>query len=95
MEIKDDELLQQFKAKNQDKKWAIEYTLQDRKIFLTKLIIPDGESIEEEQTILFISAVLDNIRKRKYKAMPTSGQLKEFFRKHKQFTDLLPAGIRI
>lgn len=95
MDIKDDEFLQQFKAKNQDKKWAIEYSLQDRKVFLTKLILPADECIDNEQTTSFISAVLESIRQRKYKAMPTNGELKAFFRKNKQFADLLPAGIRI
>lgn len=95
MDIKEDEFLQQFKGKNQGRKWAIEYSLQDRKFFLTKIILPEGETIENEETKDFVASVLEVIRERKYKVLPSCAELKDFFKQNKSFYDLLPAGIRM
>lgn len=95
MKISDDEFLRQFRAKIESKTWGIEYSLQERKIFLTKLILPNEENEESEDTQLFITSVLNEIRNRKLKAMPTCSALKKFFKAHKEYYDLLPAGIRM
>ena len=41
MEISDNNFLRQFETKVSDGLAIIEYSTQDRKIFLTKIIIPD------------------------------------------------------
>ena len=48
-ELVDNEFLRQFEIKVDDDLAKIEYSLQERKIFLTKLIIPDGIKSEDFQ----------------------------------------------
>ena len=41
-ELIDNDFLRQFELKVENEMAIIEYSLQERKIFLTKMIIPDG-----------------------------------------------------
>jgi hypothetical protein len=56
-ELVDNEFLRQFELKVENEMAIIEYSLQERKIFLTKLIIPDAirtREFELEYKILLI-----------------------------------------
>ena len=46
MEIKDNELLRQFETQTDQGLVAIEYSLQDRKIFLTKFCDNDNDNVD-------------------------------------------------
>jgi predicted GNAT family acetyltransferase len=72
----------------------IEYSLQERKIFLTKLIVPE-ELDDVEFNNVFIKTVLDSIQERNLRVVPTSPKIASFLRKNKQYKDLLPVGVRI
>ena len=61
--IVNNEFLRQFEYTHLEHLAKIEYSLQDRKIFLTKLNIPDSIT-EEEFTNDFIKAVLDIIKEK-------------------------------
>ena len=94
MEIKDNEFLRQFEARVDDKLAKIEYATQEKKVFLTKLIIP--EEIEKEDfRECFIKSVLHEIDERNLKVVPTSPEIARFLRTHKEYKTLLPVGIRI
>jgi hypothetical protein len=72
----------------------IEYALQDRKIFLTKLIIPSSNndsSLEET----FIREVFEIIKEKNIRIMPTSPEIRKFIKKNKEFKNLLPIGVRL
>ena len=72
----------------------IEYALQDRKIFLTKLVIPSSNKDEDfEETIS--KEVFEIIKEKNIRIMPTSPQIRKFIKKHKEFKELLPIGIRL
>ena len=92
--IHDNEFLRQFEFKNGQALAKIEYSLQERKVFLTKLVIPEElqKGDFEEQ---FITAVLKNIESRNQHVVPTSPKIAGFLRKHKEFKELLPVGVRI
>lgn len=90
----DNDFLRQFELKIDDELAKIEYSLQDRKIFLTKIEIPtsiDCDEFEEE----FLTLVFDNIKERNISVVPTSPQIAKFVRCHRQYKRMLPVGIRI
>ncbi|WP_340076864.1 GNAT family N-acetyltransferase [Leptobacterium sp. I13] len=92
--IQDNNFLRQFEVKMDGQLAKIEYSSQERKIFLTKLVIPDGiadENFKED----FIKAVLHEIEEMNTKVVPTCPEIARFLRKNKQYKDLLPVGIRI
>ncbi len=92
--IVDNDFLRQFETRVDGHLAKIEYAAQERKIFLTKLVIPEqisDESFKDE----FIKAVLKHIEEKNLKVVPTSPQIASFLRKNKQYKDLLPVGIRI
>ena len=95
VEIKDNEFLRQFELEGEGGKARIEYSLQDRKIFLTKYEIP--EQIEElGLKDVFIKAVFDEVKTRGISLMPTSPEVVLFMRKNRRkYNDLLPVGISL
>ena len=80
--IKDNELLRQFEITTSKGLVTIEYALQERKIFLTKLAAPEQEA--EEVVQQFISDVLEIVEARKLKVVPTHAKMVSFFQKNKK-----------
>ena len=92
--INDNAFLRQFEVEIEDDIAKIEYSLQDRKIFLTKLVIPNSNNDSSfEET--FIREVFEIIKEKKIRIMPTSPEIRKFIKKNKEFKDLLPIGIRL
>ena len=92
--INDNIFLRQFEVEIGEELAKIEYALQDRKIFLTKLIIPSSNDDEKFEEI-FIREVFEIIKERNIRIMPTSTQIRKFIKKNKGFRELLPIGIRL
>ncbi len=93
MEIKDNELLRQFEISTDLGLVTLEYAMQDRKIFLTKLNVPNELSIEIQDD--FVKNILEIAQERKLKVVPTHPKIVSFFRKNRKYNELLPPGIRI
>ncbi len=93
MEIKDNELLRQFEISTNSGLVTIEYSLQERKIFLTKFCC--NNNLDENLQQDFIGHVLKIAEDRNLKVVPTHAKLISFFRKNKKYQSLLPPGIRI
>ncbi len=94
MEIKDNNFLRQFETKVNGHLAKIEYSSQERKIFLTKLVIPEEisqEGFKED----FIKAVLHHLQEENVRVVPTSPHIAGFLRKNRQYKEMLPVGIRI
>ena len=92
--IYDNTFLRQYEVEIGEDLAKIEYALQDRKIFLTKLVIPSSNKDEDfEET--FIKEVFKIIKEKNIRIMPTSPQIRKFIKKHKEFKELLPIGIRL
>ncbi|MFD0862362.1 GNAT family N-acetyltransferase [Sungkyunkwania multivorans] len=94
VEILDNEFLRQYEAKVNGELAKIEYSTQERKVFLTKVVIPESIETPEFQEEL-ITAVLRHIETTNLRVVPTSPKVASFLRKHKEFKDLLPVGVRI
>ncbi|MBC9795991.1 GNAT family N-acetyltransferase [Sinomicrobium weinanense] len=91
--VKDNDFLRQFELRIDGKLAKIEYSSQEKKIFLTKLVMP--ENFEDHFKDDFIESVLHIVEKRNLRVVPTSPEIARFLRKHKEYKDLLPVGIRI
>ncbi len=93
-ELIDNDFLRQFEIKIEDHLAKIEYSLQERKIFLTKLIIPE-EIKSEDFRKEFISAVFEQIQDRNLSVVPTSPEIAKFVRSNRKYKRMLPVGVRI
>lgn len=93
-ELIDNAFLRQFEIKVEDQLAKIEYSLQDRKIFLTKLIVPETIS-DEDFTEDFLKMVLENIQERNISVVPTSPPIAKFIRRNRRYKSMLPVGVRI
>ena len=92
--INDNTFLRQFEVEIEEDLAKIEYALQDRKIFLTKLIIPKS-NIDSDFQEKFIREVFEIIKEKNIRIMPTSPEIRKFIKKNKEFKELLPIGIRL
>jgi len=93
-ELVDNDFLRQFELKIDDELAKVEYSLQERKIFLTKLIIPESIFTDDFQNE-FIIAILKQIEERNLSVVPTSPEIAKFIRKNRQYKSMLPVGVRI
>ncbi len=93
-ELVDNEFLRQYELKIEDHLAKIEYSLQERKIFLTKLIIPEEINSEEFEKE-FLVVVFKNIEDRNLSVVPTSPEIAKFVRKNRKYKRMLPVGVRI
>ncbi|MEX0995611.1 MAG: N-acetyltransferase [Flavobacteriaceae bacterium] len=95
VEIKDNEFLRQFEFYHQEQMARIEYSLQERKIFLTKFEMPE-EMKEEGLLEPFMEAVFSEVKSRNISLVPTCTEVTSFVRKYRRkYKDLLPVGINI
>jgi len=88
------EFLRQFEVKVDQTLARIEYSEQERKIFLTKLSIPD-EIHNEEFEEAFIVKVLEFIEDKNLRVVPTSPKIASFVRRNRRYKKLLPVGIKL
>lgn len=92
--LENNKFLRQFEVSVDNSIARIEYAEQERKIFLTKIVIPkeiDNKSFKNE----FIKAVFNLVAERNMKIVPTSPEIAGFLRKNKQYKSLLPVGIKL
>jgi hypothetical protein len=94
MEIKDNTFSRQFETTLNGQLISVEYSFQEKKIFLTRLNVPENFTDED-----FISDLLKNIMtiaiERKLKVVPILPKIVLFFKKNPVYRELLPPGIRI
>ena len=88
------EFLRQFEIEIEQKLARIEYSEQERKIFLTKLSIPE-EIQSQEFEEAFIVKVLEFIENKNLRVVPTSPKIASFVRRNKRYKKLLPVGIKL
>jgi hypothetical protein len=71
----------------------MEYSSQERKIFLTKIVMPEGT---ESHMNDFIVAVFNEVEDRNISLVPTSTEIAKFMRSNsRKYKKLLPVGINI
>tara|TARA_B100000941_G_C28338620_1_gene465492 strand:+ start:409 stop:702 length:294 start_codon:yes stop_codon:yes gene_type:complete len=88
------EFLRQFEVKLDNHLARIEYSEQEKKIFLTKISIPEpikNKRFEEA----FIVKVLEFIENKNLRVVPTSPKIASFVRRNRRYKELLPVGIKL
>ena len=93
MEVSDNEFSRQYQVKIEGELAYIEYSLQDRKIFFTKTQLP--ETITEAVIDEFFKNTLALVAQKKYKIVPVCPVAISFFRRNKEYKEVLSAGIRV
>ncbi len=94
LEIKDNTFARQFETTTEEGLVTVEYSFQDRKIFLTKINTP--EQFENEGLISqFLTDIMAIAEERKLKVVPILPKIVRFFKKNPEFKELLPPGIRL
>ncbi|WP_232227121.1 GNAT family N-acetyltransferase [Flavobacterium commune] len=94
IEVKDNSFARQFETTTAEGLITIEYSLQERKIFLTRINTPE-EFKNEEFIDNLIKTILDNAIEQRLKIVPTYPRIVQFFKKNPSYKELLPPGIRI
>ena len=94
IEIKDNTFARQFETMTVKGLITVEYSFQEKKIFLTKLNVPDLFDDEEFISNLFKEIMAIAID-RKLKVVPIFPKIVLFFKKNPVYKELLPPGIRI
>ncbi len=94
LEIKDNTFARQFETDVDLGKVTVEYSFQEKKIFLTKINTPEEFNDED-----FVNNLLKNIMaiayERKLKVVPIMPKIALFFKKNPKYKDLIPPGIKI
>ena len=88
------EFLRQFEVELDNHLARIEYSEQEKKIFLTKISIPEpihNKRFEEA----FIVKVLEFIENKNLRVVPTSPKIASFVRRNRRYKELLPVGIKL
>lgn len=94
MEIKDNTFSRQFETLADGKLVSVEYSFQEKKIFLTRINTP--ENFENDEFISdFLKNIMEIAYERKLKVVPILPKIAAFFRKNSTYKDLLPPGIKI
>ena len=94
IEIKDNTFARQFETTVAEGLVSVEYSFQEKKIFLTKINVP--ESYENEEFITnFLKNIMEIAIERKFKVVPILPKIVVFFKKNPVYKELLPPGIRL
>lgn len=94
IEIKDNEFARQFETNVPEGMITVEYSFQDRKIFLTKISTPDDFK-DEAYIDALLKTILENATEQRLKVVPTYPRVVQFFKKNPSYKELLPPGIRL
>lgn len=93
MKLTNNELLRQFEYECGDDVLVAEYSFQERKIFLTKLITDkcqDKEKVDE-----FLKEIMNIAEENRWRVVPINSDVVSFFKKNPAYKDVLAIGLRI
>ncbi|WP_245176760.1 N-acetyltransferase [Flavobacterium aquidurense] len=94
MAIKDNTFARQFETIVPEGLLSVEYSFQEKKIFLTKINTPEGF---ENQALIdaLLKNIMEIIVEKKFRLMPIHPKIVLFIKKNPKYKELLPPGIRI
>lgn len=91
MEIKDNTFSRQFETIVDQGLVSVEYSFQEKKIFLTKINVP--ESFEDEEFVSnFLKNIMEIATERKFKVVPILPKIVVFFQKKSCLQRLTSSG---
>ena len=94
LDINDNNFLRQFEVSIDGKLAKVEYSLQERKIFLTKISIP--ENADDNFKDKFLTEIFEIIKEKKLSVLGFANIIiQSFIKKNREYMELLPVGVRI
>jgi hypothetical protein len=94
MEIKDNTFARQFETTIPEGLLSVEYSFQEKKIFLTKITTP--ENFENQPIIdTLLKNIMELSTEKKLRVVPIHPKIVNIFKKNPKYKELLPPGIRI
>lgn len=84
--------MRHFEARTQDQLALIEYQIQERKYFLTRVDFPEGFE-EKGFADEMMQSVLKIIEETGLKVVPMNRYVKAYFKRHRELKKLLPVGL--
>ncbi len=94
MEVVDNKEMRHFEVREDDHLAIIEYQLQEKKVFLTKVDFPK-DFVESGKAEVMLEKTLDMIEADGMRVVPMTRFVKEHFRSHPARKKLLPVGIHL
>lgn len=94
MEIRNNEFSRKFETVINGNPLSVEYAIQERKLFITKIIVPEGATLEEEVSD-FLREIINIAADKRLKVVPVHPKAAAFFRKNPSLKEMLPPGIRL
>lgn len=92
--IKDNTFARQFETLVPEGLLSVEYSFQEKKIFLTKINTPEGYDNQAMIDVL-LGNIMALIEEKKFRVVPIHPKIVSFFKKNPKYKELLPPGIRI
>lgn len=94
MEVVDNTEMRHFEYREGEKLAVIEYQIQEKKYFLTRVDFPNNfeDSGEADQ---MMEAVIEIIEESGLRVVPMTRFVKNFFKRNRQHKHLLPVGIHL
>jgi len=94
LEIRDNTFARQFETKVETGIVSVEYSFQEKKIFLTKINVPENYN-DEDFISNFLKNIMETAIEKKLKVVPIHPKIVSFIKKNPIYKELLPPGIRI
>lgn len=94
MEVVDNTEMRHFEVRVGERLAIIEYQVQEKKYFLTKVDFPKKFK-EQGKGEEMLRIALDQIRDTGMRAVPMTRFVKQYFKDHPEYKDLLPVGIHL
>ncbi|HAD98279.1 MAG TPA: hypothetical protein DCG19_12790 [Cryomorphaceae bacterium] len=94
MEVVDNTEMRHFEAQEGDRLAIIEYQVQEKKVFLTRVDFPTGFE-ESGKAEAMIEKTLDLIEETGMRVVPMKRVLKQYFKDHPERRKMLPVGIHL
>lgn len=95
LEVIKNDFLRQFETRVEEKLIKLEFSEQDKNIFLTRFEIHKSLKAEDYRDE-FIKIVLDKLSKQEKKVIPTCPKVASYFKNHRAtYKHLLPIGINL
>ena len=94
MDIKDNTFARQFEISVPGGLVTVEYSFQERKIFLTRISTPDGFA-NDDLIGEMLRTIMEIAYEKRLRVVPIFPKIAAFFRKNARYKDLLPPGIKI
>lgn len=94
MEVVDNEEMRHFEVRVGERLAIIEYQIQERKYFLTRVDFPNKFK-EDGRAIEMLKITLSKIEETGMRVVPMTRFVKDYFKAHPELKPMLPVGIHL